>query len=104
MKGAEIIMNEPKHYQHFELHMKNGEVVSVYEDYDIPYEEGLIGDFKRGKKKFLKILLLTLYSDSLHSYILKYHLHINDSQIYYSSRPLSPEPQIHIHCILNMSM
>ena len=42
MKGGETIMNEPKHYQHFELHMKNGEVVSVYEDYDIPYEEGLI--------------------------------------------------------------
>ena len=55
MKGAEIIMNEPKHYQHFELHMKNGEVVSVYEDYDIPYEKGIIGDFKRGKKKYLEV-------------------------------------------------
>ena len=48
-------MNDPKYYQHFELHMKNGETINVYEDYDIPYEDGIIGDFKKGKKKFLEV-------------------------------------------------
>lgn len=47
--------NEPKYYQHFELHMKSGEKVDVYEDYDIPAEKGIIGQFKRGQKKFLEI-------------------------------------------------
>ena len=42
--------NEPKYYQHLELHMKNGEVVHVYEDYDIPVEDGIVGDFKKKKK------------------------------------------------------
>ena len=35
--------------------MKNGEKVDVYEDYDIPAEKGIIGQFKRGKKKFLEV-------------------------------------------------
>ena len=47
--------NEPKYYQHFELHMKNGEKVDVYEDYDIPASKGIIGQFKRGQKKYLEI-------------------------------------------------
>ena len=34
--------------------MKNGEVLAFEEDYDIPLEEGIIGDFKSGKKKFLE--------------------------------------------------
>ena len=45
---------EPKYYQCYELHMKNGDVLSFAEDYDIPVEEGIIGDFKKGKKKFLE--------------------------------------------------
>ena len=45
---------EPEYYQHFELHMKNGEVIDLYEDYNIPVNEGIVGDFKRGKKKFLE--------------------------------------------------
>ena len=44
----------PDHYQCFELHMKNGEVLSFMEDYDLPVEKGIIGDFKRGTKKFLE--------------------------------------------------
>ena len=46
--------NEPKYYQHLELHMKNGEVVHVYEDYDIPVEDGIVGDFKKKKKKHIE--------------------------------------------------
>ena len=34
--------------------MKNGEVIDLYEDYNIPVNEGIVGDFKRGKKKFLE--------------------------------------------------
>ena len=48
--------NEPKYYQHIELHMKNGEVVHVYEDYDIPVEDGIVGDFKKKKKKYMLLL------------------------------------------------
>ena len=46
--------NEPKYYQHIELHMKNGEGVHVYEDYDIPVEDGIVGDFKKKKKKYIE--------------------------------------------------
>ena len=46
--------NGPTHLQWFELHMKNGEVISYAEDYHLPAEKGLIGDFKRGQKKFLQ--------------------------------------------------
>ena len=46
--------NEPKYYQHIERQMKNGEVVHVYEDYDIPLEDGLVGDSKTKKKKHIE--------------------------------------------------
>ena len=51
-------MTEPKYYQCYDLHMKNGKVLNYAEDYDIPAEKGLIGQFKRGKKRFLKNLVL----------------------------------------------
>lgn len=44
----------PETYQCFELLMKNGEILPFAEDYDLPIEEGIIGDFKRGKKKSLE--------------------------------------------------
>ena len=44
----------PEYLQRFELHMKNGEVIEYFEDYDLPAEKGLLGDFKNGKKKFLQ--------------------------------------------------
>ena len=34
--------------------MKNGEILPFAEDYKLPVEEGIIGDFKKGKKKFLE--------------------------------------------------
>ena len=40
--------------QWFEIHMKNGEVLEYAEDYDLPVEKGIIGDFKKGKKQFLE--------------------------------------------------
>ena len=46
--------NEPVYYQHFVIHMKNGEKVDFYEDYDIPDEKGIIGAFTRGEKKTLQ--------------------------------------------------
>ena len=50
--------NEPVYYQHFVMHMKNGEKVDFYEDYDIPDEKGIIGAFTRaftrGEKKTLQ--------------------------------------------------
>ena len=58
--------SEPKYFQHFELHMKNGEKVDVYEDYEIPAEKGIIGQFKRGQKKYLEI------GDLLCGYIIPY--------------------------------
>ena len=48
------IWSGPDCLQWFELHMKNGEVLSFSEDYDLPVEEGIIGDFKNGKKKYLE--------------------------------------------------
>lgn len=47
-------MTEPKYIQLYDLHMKNGKVLSYAEDYDIPAEKGIVGDFKRGKKRFLE--------------------------------------------------
>ena len=47
--------NEPTYMQHYEIHMKNGEKIDVYEDYNIPLEEGIIGEFKKGKEKFLEV-------------------------------------------------
>ena len=44
----------PDCLQWFELHMKNGEILPFSEDYDLPVEDGIIGDFKKGKKKFLE--------------------------------------------------
>ena len=58
--------NEPKYYQHYEVHMKNGEKIDVYEDYSIPVMEGIIGEFKRGKKKFLDV------SDLLCGFVIPY--------------------------------
>ena len=46
--------NIPDYIQCFELHMKNGNVVTFAEDYDIPVEEGIIGDFKKREKQFLE--------------------------------------------------
>lgn len=60
------ISNEPKYYQFFDLHMKNGKVLSYAEDYDIPAEKGIIGQFKQGKKKFLE------YGDLFQSYIIPF--------------------------------
>jgi hypothetical protein len=59
-------ISEPKYYQIYQLHMKNGEIISIGEDYDIPVEKGLIGDFKRGKKKFLE------FSDILCGYTIPF--------------------------------
>lgn len=56
----------PEYIQCFELHMKNGDVVSFAEDYDIPVEEGIIGDFKKGKKRFLE------YGDLFRSYTIPF--------------------------------
>ena len=47
-------MTEPKYYQFYDLHMKNGKVLSYAEEYDIPAEKGIVGEFKRGKKRFLE--------------------------------------------------
>ena len=57
---------EAKFYQRFELHVKSGDVVEIYEDYDIPIEKGIVGDFKRGRKKFLEV------NDSICGYIIPY--------------------------------
>lgn len=56
----------PESVQYFELHMKNGEVLPYVEDYDLPAEKGIIGDFKKGKKQFLE------YMDHLISYIVPF--------------------------------
>ena len=58
--------NEPKYYQHYEVHMKNGEKIDVYEDYSIPLMDGIVGEFKRGKKKFL------VTKDLLCSFVIPY--------------------------------
>jgi hypothetical protein len=55
-------MTEPKYYQFYDLHMKNGKVLSYAEEYDIPAEKGIVGEFKRGKKRFLE------YEDLFHGY------------------------------------
>ena len=55
-------LKEPKYYQIYELHMKNGEVLRVSEDYDIPAKDSLIGMFKRKEVEFLE------YTDILHGY------------------------------------
>ena len=55
-------ISEPKCYQIYQLHMKNGEVISIAEDYDIPAKDGLIGMFKRKEVEFLE------YTDILHGY------------------------------------
>ena len=55
-------MTEPKYYQFYDLHMKNGKVLSYAEEYDIPAEKGIVGEFKRGKKRFLE------YEDLVHGY------------------------------------
>ena len=59
-------MTEPKYYQCYDLHMKNGKVLNYAEDYVIPAEKGLIGQFKRGKKRFLE------YGDLLHGYTIPF--------------------------------
>ena len=59
-------MTEPKYYQCYDLNMKNGKVLNYAEDYDIPAEKGLIGQFKRGKKRFLE------YGDLLHGYTIPF--------------------------------
>ena len=61
-EGEMTIMTEPKYVQFYDLHMKNGKVLSYAEDYDIPADKGIVGDFKRGKKGFLE------YDDLFHGY------------------------------------
>ena len=53
---------EPEFVQCYELHMNNGEILRIIEDYDLPYEDGVIGDLKRGEKQFVE------FSDILGSY------------------------------------
>ena len=60
------MQQEPKYYQCFDIHMKNGKVLSYAEDYDIPAGKGIIGDFKRGTKKFLE------YGDLFHGYTIPF--------------------------------
>ena len=55
-------MTEPKYYQFYDLHMKNGKILSYAEEYGIPAEKGIVGEFKRGKKRFLE------YEDLFHGY------------------------------------
>ena len=59
-------MTEPKYYQFYDLHMKNGKVLSYAEEYDIPAEKGIVGEFKRGKKRFLE------YEDLFHGYTIPF--------------------------------
>ena len=49
MKKAAVIMGSDSDFPVVE------KAIKVLKDYDIPYEKGLIGDFKRGKKKFLEV-------------------------------------------------
>lgn len=60
------ISDIPRFYQCFELHMKNGDVLEFAEDYDIPVEKGIVGDFKKGRKKFLE------YGDLFYGYIVPF--------------------------------
>ena len=60
------MQKEPKYYQFYDIHMKNGKVLSYAEDYDIPAGKGIIGDFKRGTKKFLE------YGDLFHGYTIPF--------------------------------
>ena len=53
---------EPEYYQCFELHMTNGEILRIFEDYDLPVEDGVLGEFKDGGKQFVE------FSDILGSY------------------------------------
>lgn len=66
MEGEEDMQQESKFYQCYDLHMKNGKVLSYAEDYDIPASKGIVGDFKRGTKKFLE------YGDMLHGYTIPF--------------------------------
>lgn len=59
-------MTEPKYYQFYDIHMKNGKVLSYAEDYDLPVEKGIVEDFKKGNKKFLE------YGDLLHGYTIPF--------------------------------
>lgn len=34
-------------YQIYNIHLCNGEVIRILEDYDLPVEEGLIGEFEK---------------------------------------------------------
>ena len=60
------MQQEPKYYQFYDIHMKNGKVLSYAEDYDIPAGKGIIGDFKRGTRKFLE------YGDLFHGYTIPF--------------------------------
>ena len=60
------MQKEPKYYQFYDIHMKNGKVLSYAEDYDIPAGKGIIGDFKRGTRKFLE------YGDLFHGYTIPF--------------------------------
>ena len=60
------MQKEPKYYQFYDIHMKNGKVLSYAEDFDIPAGKGIIGDFKRGTRKFLE------YGDLFHGYTIPF--------------------------------
>lgn len=60
------MQKEPKYYQFYDIHMKNGKVLSYAEDCDISEGKGIIGDFKRGTKKFLE------YGDLFHGYTIPF--------------------------------
>ena len=55
LKHPDVSMTtDGKMDQFYDIHMKNGNVLSYAEDYDIPAGKGIIGDFKRGTRKFLE--------------------------------------------------
>ncbi len=37
--------------QSYKIHLVNGEVIDFFEDYDIPYEDGICGRFEKADEK-----------------------------------------------------
>ena len=57
-----------KAIQKYYIHMKNGEVVEVLEDYDLPFHRGLVASFQNARDS--EILQINSYIDE-HLYIPK---------------------------------
>ena len=57
---------EPKCIQVYDLHMKNGKVITYSEPFEIPNEKGIVEQFKRRKKKFLE------FGDYLYGYVIPF--------------------------------